>query len=80
MGAIPLAKGVAFRVCAPHAEGVAVVGTFNDFDAARDPAGNGPAAGAVSGALRRGGPARNGVAWIGYIPPPIKVRIWIHTP
>lgn len=37
MGAIPLESGVAFRVWAPHAESVAVVGTFNDFDAARHP-------------------------------------------
>lgn len=37
MGAIPLEKGVAFRVWAPHAEGVAVMGTFNDFEAARHP-------------------------------------------
>jgi 1,4-alpha-glucan branching enzyme len=32
MGAIPLSKGVAFRVWAPHAERVAVVGSFNGFD------------------------------------------------
>ncbi|QDU21253.1 1,4-alpha-glucan branching enzyme GlgB [Urbifossiella limnaea] len=31
MGAIPHAGGVAFRVWAPHAEAVSVVGTFNDF-------------------------------------------------
>ncbi len=37
MGAIPLGKGVAFRVWAPHAESVAVVGSFNEFDATRDP-------------------------------------------
>ena len=37
MGAIPLEKGVAFRVWAPHAESVAVVGSFNEFDASRDP-------------------------------------------
>jgi 1,4-alpha-glucan branching enzyme len=37
MGAIPHAKGVAFRVWAPHAEGVSVVGTFNEWDAARNP-------------------------------------------
>lgn len=32
MGAIPHAAGVAFRVWAPHAEQVSVVGTFNDWD------------------------------------------------
>lgn len=37
MGAIPIEQGVAFRVWAPHAESVAVVGTFNDFEAARNP-------------------------------------------
>ena len=37
MGAIPLEKGVAFRVWAPHAGSVAVVGSFNEFDATRDP-------------------------------------------
>jgi len=37
MGAIPLEKGAAFRVWAPHAESVAVVGQFNDFDETRDP-------------------------------------------
>lgn len=37
MGAILLDKGVAFRVWAPHAERVAVVGGFNEFDAKRDP-------------------------------------------
>lgn len=37
MGAIPLAEGVAFRVWAPHAEGVSVVGTFNKFDTSRHP-------------------------------------------
>ena len=31
MGAIPHAAGVAFRVWAPHAEAVSVVGTFNDW-------------------------------------------------
>lgn len=31
MGAIPLEKGVAFRVWAPHAQSVSVMGTFNDF-------------------------------------------------
>src|SRR3954470_19122661 len=33
MGAIPHEKGVAFRVWAPHAEAVAVVGTFNNWNA-----------------------------------------------
>src|SRR5689334_14647857 len=37
MGAIPHEKGVAFRVWAPHAEAVSVVGTFNDWNAARHP-------------------------------------------
>jgi 1,4-alpha-glucan branching enzyme len=32
MGAICLDRGVAFRVWAPHAQSVSVVGTFNDFD------------------------------------------------
>ena len=31
MGAIPNAKGVSFRVWAPHAEKVYVTGTFNDW-------------------------------------------------
>ena len=31
MGAIPHEKGVAFRVWAPHADAVAVIGTFNDW-------------------------------------------------
>ena len=31
MGAIPHAKGVTFRVWAPHAEKVYVIGTFNDW-------------------------------------------------
>jgi 1,4-alpha-glucan branching enzyme len=31
MGAIPGAKGVTFRVWAPHAEKVYVTGTFNDW-------------------------------------------------
>jgi len=31
MGAIPLAGGTTFRVWAPHAEGVSVIGTFNDW-------------------------------------------------
>jgi 1,4-alpha-glucan branching enzyme len=39
MGAIPLesGKGVAFRVWAPNAEAVSVIGTFNDWDAAAHP-------------------------------------------
>ena len=37
MGAIPHDKGVAFRVWAPHAKGVAVVGTFNNWDKAKHP-------------------------------------------
>ena len=35
MGAIPHAGGTTFRVWAPHATAVAVVGTFNDWDATR---------------------------------------------
>ncbi len=31
MGAIPVAKGFAFRVWAPHAENVFVTGSFNDW-------------------------------------------------
>ena len=37
MGAIPHAAGVAFRVWAPHATAVAVVGTFNDWDKTKNP-------------------------------------------
>jgi 1,4-alpha-glucan branching enzyme len=41
MGAVPFAddagRGTIFRVWAPHATAVAVVGTFNDWDAARHP-------------------------------------------
>jgi 1,4-alpha-glucan branching enzyme len=37
MGAIPHEKGVAFRVWAPHAERVSVVGTFNNWDAGAHP-------------------------------------------
>lgn len=37
MGAIPHDTGVAFRVWAPHAEAVSVVGTFNAWDKARHP-------------------------------------------
>lgn len=36
MGAIPHAEGVAFRVWAPHAEQVHVVGTFNDWNPEAD--------------------------------------------
>lgn len=36
MGAIPHEKGVAFRVWAPHAEAVAVIGTFNNWDASKN--------------------------------------------
>lgn len=35
MGAIPLRRGFAFRLWAPHAETVSVVGTFNEWDPAR---------------------------------------------
>lgn len=37
MGAIPHAEGVAFRVWAPHARQVAVVGSFNAWDGNRHP-------------------------------------------
>lgn len=37
MGAIPHPGGVAFRLWAPHAERVAVVGSFNDWDPAGHP-------------------------------------------
>ncbi len=37
MGAIPHAKGVAFRVWAPHADAVSVVGSFNGFDGRANP-------------------------------------------
>jgi len=37
MGAIPFEGGVAFRVWAPHADSVSVVGSFNEWDPARDP-------------------------------------------
>lgn len=53
MGAWPFAQGVAFRVWAPHAEEVYVIGTFNDWDEARHPLsleGNGVWYGEVHGA------------------------------
>jgi len=37
MGAVPHATGVTFRVWAPHAEAVAVMGSFNDWDARANP-------------------------------------------
>src|SRR5690348_10252366 len=37
MGAIPHQNGVAFRVWAPNAEAVSVVGTFNNWDKAAHP-------------------------------------------
>ncbi|HVL15344.1 MAG TPA: alpha-amylase family glycosyl hydrolase, partial [Gemmata sp.] len=37
MGAIPHDKGVAFRVWAPHADAVSVVGTFNNWDKGKHP-------------------------------------------
>ncbi len=37
MGAIPHDRGVAFRVWAPHATAVSVVGTFNGWDKAKHP-------------------------------------------
>jgi 1,4-alpha-glucan branching enzyme len=37
MGAVPHATGTTFRVWAPHATAVAVVGSFNGWDAARHP-------------------------------------------
>src|SRR5262245_1255624 len=37
MGAIPHVTGVAFRVWAPHATAVSVVGTFNKWDKAKNP-------------------------------------------
>jgi 1,4-alpha-glucan branching enzyme len=37
MGAIPHEAGVAFRVWAPHAEHVSVVGTFNGWDKSKHP-------------------------------------------
>ena len=37
MGSIPNPQGVAFRVWAPHAQRVSVIGSFNDWDGARHP-------------------------------------------
>lgn len=37
MGAIPHAGGVAFRVWAPHAERVSVIGSFNEWDGGKHP-------------------------------------------
>ena len=37
MGAIPHAGGVAFRVWAPHAQRVSVIGSFNDWDGDKHP-------------------------------------------
>ncbi len=37
MGAIPHAGGVGFRVWAPHAEQVSVIGSFNGWDSAKHP-------------------------------------------
>ncbi len=37
MGSIPHPGGVAFRVWAPHAERVSVIGTFNGWDGDKDP-------------------------------------------
>jgi 1,4-alpha-glucan branching enzyme len=37
MGAIPHAGGVAFRVWAPHAQQVSVIGAFNDWDGDKHP-------------------------------------------
>ena len=37
MGAIPFEGGVTFRVWAPHADAVSVIGSFNDWDSTRDP-------------------------------------------
>ncbi len=37
MGAIPQEKGVGFRVWAPHAEKVSVVGTFNEWNKDKNP-------------------------------------------
>jgi 1,4-alpha-glucan branching enzyme len=37
MGAVPHERGTTFRVWAPHADAMSVVGTFNDWDPARHP-------------------------------------------
>lgn len=37
MGAIPHAAGVAFRVWAPHAQQVSVIGAFNGWDGGKHP-------------------------------------------
>ena len=37
MGAIPTAKGVTFRVWAPHAEKVYLIGSFNDWNETSTP-------------------------------------------
>lgn len=37
MGATPHAEGVAFRVWAPHAERVSVIGSFNGWDSDKHP-------------------------------------------
>ena len=37
MGAVPRAKGVTFRLWAPHAEKVYVTGTFNDWSKTSTP-------------------------------------------
>jgi len=53
MGAIPIEGGTAFRVWAPHADTVSVVGSFNDWDPAVNPLsaeGNGHWYGEVPGA------------------------------
>ena len=36
-GAIPHAGGVAFRVWAPHAQRVSIIGSFNDWSSDRHP-------------------------------------------
>ncbi len=39
MGALPIGEKTAFRVWAPHAQGVSVIGTFNGWDGTRAPMG-----------------------------------------